>query len=89
VLGQAPSGVGILFVRAPVCLKVPFLKSAFRQVCDCRLGNKYQYVRTQNIRNIYTGDERRASRRDICLQRVCGRTLMQVKQGTITGEGKV
>ena len=27
---------------SPVCPKVPFLKSAFRQVCDCRLGNYYE-----------------------------------------------
>ncbi|RKI88198.1 hypothetical protein D7V94_19670 [Parablautia intestinalis] len=33
------------------------------------LTTEYQYVRTQNIRNIYTGDEGRASRKNICRQR--------------------
>lgn len=52
-------------------------------------GMEYQYVRTQNIRNTYSGDEGRASRRGICLWKAGGSAFLQVKRGTVTGEGKI
>lgn len=52
-------------------------------------GIEYQYVRTQNIRNTYTGDEGRASRGNICLWKAGSSAFVQVKQGIITEEGKI
>lgn len=53
------------------------------------LKTEYQYVRIQNIRNTYTGDEGRASRRDVCLWKAGGSAFVQVKRGIVIEEGKI